>query len=70
MSLSRLFLRSGQVPDRLLELGTQKPPGPPEQGRQVFRDLLFRKLDRRPAAAPWLLGNERFGAPDLPALHI
>jgi hypothetical protein len=34
--------------------------------RQVFRDLLFRKLDCRPASAPWLLGIERFGAPDYP----
>jgi hypothetical protein len=30
MSLPRLFLRSGQVPDRLLELRTEEPPGPPE----------------------------------------
>lgn len=34
--------------------------------RQVFRELLFRELDFEPASAPWLLGIERFGAPDYP----
>lgn len=34
--------------------------------RQVFRDLLFRKLDRRPASALRLPEIERFGAADYP----
>ena len=32
----------------------------------MFRELLFRELDFEPASAPWLLGIERFGAPDYP----
>jgi len=34
--------------------------------RQVFRELLFRALDFGPPPPPWLLGIERFGAPDYP----
>jgi hypothetical protein len=34
--------------------------------RQVFRDLLFRKIDLEPPPPPFLLGIERFGAPDYP----
>ena len=34
--------------------------------RQVFRELLFRALDLSPPPPPWLLGTERFGAPDYP----
>jgi len=32
----------------------------------VFRELLFGELDLGPASAPWLLGIERFDAPDYP----